>query len=103
MDRELMRFFSHVVVQANGCWEWQASTCRGGYPKFQTGDGRRVQAHRWLYRQVIGDIPADLVLHHKCRNEKCVKPGHMEPVTRHENVHRGLLGARGRQPGGEIL
>jgi hypothetical protein len=45
--------------------------------------------HRWVYEQLVGPIPAGLVLDHLCRNPACVRPMHLEPVTQQENILRG--------------
>lgn len=71
-----------------GCWEWSGSTAGGGYARLSV-DGERVQAHRWVYEELIGDIPEGRDLDHLCRNRGCVNPGHVEPVTRRENLVRG--------------
>ena len=46
-------------------------------------------AHRVAYRLEVGPIPRGLVLDHLCRVRNCVRPDHLEPVTRGENVLRG--------------
>lgn len=80
------RFWNHVEKTPT-CWNWTASL-NGGYGRFNP-DGRLVYAHRWLYEQVVGPVPAGLDLDHLCRNRACVRPDHLEPVTRYVNVFRG--------------
>jgi hypothetical protein len=46
-------------------------------------------AHRVAYEQFVGTVPDGLELDHLCENKACVNPGHLEPVTRSENVRRG--------------
>lgn len=73
------------VVETNaGCWEWQRNRDSRGYGRY-----RGTGAHRWVYQQLVGPIPADLELDHLCRNPPCVNPAHLEPVTHAENVRRG--------------
>lgn len=68
----------------DGCWEWTASRFRNGY-----GQGNRTVAHRVVYELLVGPVPEGLDLDHLCRNRGCVNPGHLEPVTRRENLRRG--------------
>ena len=79
------------VVQENGCWEWTGSKNGGGYGQmYDMVTGRIVTAHRWMYEQHVGPIAQGLTIDHLCRNRACVRPEHMEPVTRGENVLRGI-------------
>jgi hypothetical protein len=48
-------------------------------------------AHRLVYELLVGQIPEGLVIDHLCRNPRCVRPDHLEPVTQGENVRRGNL------------
>lgn len=76
-------------VSANGeCWEWTAGLMGGGYGQFHH-KGKPNYAHRWLYEAVNGGVDKRLTLDHLCRNRKCVRPDHLEPVSRGENVLRG--------------
>ena len=52
--------------------------------------GKKLQAHRVVYEQVVGKIPEGMQLDHLCRNRACINPSHLEPVTGKENVYRGL-------------
>ena len=70
------------------CWPWLAGKTRG-YGRFYI---RRVgkQAHRIAYELLVGPIPDGLDLDHLCRKHSCVNPRHLEPVTRRENLLRGI-------------
>lgn len=74
------------------CWIWQRGSTLDGYGRKSVagvGDKRRlVAAHRWYYEQAYGEIPAGLQLDHLCRNPRCCRPDHLEPVTLLENVRR---------------
>jgi hypothetical protein len=89
------RFWSYVPDrQAGSCWIWRGAigqAPRGpGYGQFNLS-GRSRPAHVVAYLFEYGEsaIPAGLVLDHLCRNQHCVNPSHLEPVTQQENVRRG--------------
>lgn len=71
----------------SACWEWFGTVSPGGYGTLQV-NGRRKQAHRFMYEREIGPIPDGLHLDHLCRNTLCVNPAHLEPVTPQENTRR---------------
>lgn len=53
--------------------------------------GHATAPHRWLYEQVSGEpIAEGYEPDHLCRVRNCVNPAHLEPVTRRENVFRGI-------------
>jgi hypothetical protein len=68
----------------DGCWEWTYAVASSGY-----GRDNKKWAHRAVYEEFVGTIPVGLQLDHTCRNRKCVRPSHLEPVTPGENVRRG--------------
>ena len=69
-------------VEGN-CWLWTGYIDRNGY-----GWLSGIPAHRRIYELTIGSPPADLDLDHLCRVPACVRPDHLEPVTRAENARR---------------
>lgn len=86
------RFWSKVN-KTETCWDWIAGKNHYGYGSFavrREGEWFRAQAHRVAYEALVGPIPEGLTIDHLCRNAACVNPAHMEPVTRGENVLRGV-------------
>ena len=79
------------VIFDDGCWEWAGAHTGPGYAKIREGGAgsRIVGAHRVVYEVCRGSIPVGMDLDHLCRNRGCVRPDHMEPVTRQENLRRG--------------
>lgn len=72
------------------CWLWTGALHgeRGGYGQFSL-DGRTRKAHQVSYEMAAGAIPEDRELDHLCRRPACVRPAHLEPVTRLVNFLRG--------------
>lgn len=77
--------FWRKVEKSTDCWLWQGRIDSDGYGRFFGGG-----AHRWAYRQMVGEVPECLELDHLCRVRHCVNPAHLEPVTTAENQHRGM-------------
>lgn len=85
----IQRFVAKVDFNGrDGCWEWTGATDPTGYGRFFV-DGTMQYAHRWSYETFVGPIPAGLDIDHLCRVRRCVCPGHLEAVTRRENLLRG--------------
>jgi hypothetical protein len=93
MNGELVKRFWAKVDRGNPseCWEWIAYRDRHGYGRFNI-DRIPELAHRVSYRLLQGEIPNGMTLDHLCRNRACVNPAHLEPVSRGENVLRGMSG-----------
>ena len=83
----------YLVDPATGCWVWQRYVDKSGYGEIHVPGyiGNR-RAHRIIYERHKGKIPDGLDLDHLCRNRRCVNPDHLEPVTRRENLARGVGG-----------
>ena len=76
------------------CWKWKRAYSSNGRP--QAWNGKiMTHAHRLIYEELVGPIPAGYDLHHLCENVSCVNPEHMEPLARniHAARHRKLSDA----------
>lgn len=85
---------------ATPCWVWAKGCCNKGYGHFYvydpeaTGAGGRkgksveVRAHIASWALANGPVPADMTLDHLCVNTKCIRPSHLELVSRPENSRR---------------
>ena len=79
----------------SGCWLWTGGIGSHGYGQLTAGwrdpqkRGTSV-VHRILYEEKYGPVPKGLELDHLCRVRLCVNPDHLEPVTRRENIRRGI-------------
>lgn len=95
----LNRFSAKYLVQKNGCWQWTASTCSGGYGTFNL-NGKTVGSHRVSYLLHKGDIPKGLDICHTCDNVKCVNPDHLFLGTHRDNMQDMILKKRGHKARG---
>jgi hypothetical protein len=89
MRKSIEQRFWDKVDKTDKCWFWSAATSHG-YGLFWNGE-RLVKAHNFAYSLTGNIITEGLELDHLCRNRSCVNPAHLEPVTRKENMRRGLL------------
>ena len=87
------------VKKAEGCWEWAAFVNPAGYGVFYLGEAnpRWALAHRYAHAATHGPHDPTLELDHLCRNRKCVRPDHLEPVSHRVNVMRSPVALAARQ------
>lgn len=78
------------VEKGPRCWDWTGYVHPAtGYGMFTIKAEGTYTAHRLMYELHVQPIPSGHELDHLCRNRRCVRPTHLEPVTRHENIMRG--------------
>lgn len=60
------------------CWFWQGTLQSAGYGCLRN-NYKRILAHRAIYELFTGeDIPAGMIIRHKCDTPNCVNPYHLE-------------------------
>lgn len=73
--------------ELGGCWLWTAGINRGtGYGMFGVRHGEMMDAHRFSYLLANGSIPEKHDVHHLCHTRHCVRPDHLEALTRSQNL-----------------
>lgn len=77
------------LASTTPCWITDVAPNSSGY-SYKRVNGTKLPYHRYLYQLFMGPVPSALQLDHLCRNRWCVNPDHLEPVTRRENILRGI-------------
>lgn len=90
------RLMANVSVDEdawNPCWLW-AGKMRGGYPALQVrenGRQRSIPAHREVLLQLGIPLPGGIEADHLCRDPRCIRPCHLDPVPRAVNLSRRVF------------
>lgn len=72
-------------IDNNGCHICTShSLGTHGYPQMQKN---RIgyNMHRYIYEELNGKQPNDVVIRHTCDNRKCINPEHLIPGSKKEN------------------
>lgn len=79
------------IGEPDECWPWIGRRTPDGYGQFVTHNlwtSHRQRAHRLVWRILVGPIPAEMVIDHKCHNRICVNPNHLQILSNVENAQR---------------
>lgn len=88
-----LRFLNKVNTDGK-CWIWTAAKDNGGYGRFKVGKSE-LYAHRYAWEVLFGEIPAGLMVCHKCDIRNCVNPEHLFLGTQQDNMTDKVLKGRG--------
>jgi len=88
----IKRFFSKIVKQPNGCWEFSIQD-RDGYGLFQL-NGKQWRAHRFMMHITEGLSVDKPIVMHTCDNPACVNPNHLVNGTNQDNMTDKVLKGR---------
>lgn len=98
------RFWPKVDASGgdNSCWTWRASKHTNGYGQIGSGGrGRPLLSHRVSWQLTNGDIPAGMVVCHKCDNPLCCNPAHLFLGTQADNLKD--MTDKGRRCSGQAM
>jgi len=68
-----------------GCWLWSAGCCGTGYGAAGLPGYARL-AHRASWQILVGPIPPNMVILHKCDTPVCINPDHLRLGTQADNM-----------------
>lgn len=95
------RLAAHSAPTRGGCIIWTASRNKDGYGEICV-DGSKQYAHRVAYELAHGPIEPGMQVDHTCHTPACVRPDHLQQVTRKQNgenragaTRRSKSGVRG--------
>ena len=100
IERTLTRYGHHIDIHQGACWEWTGPKDDHGYGVASTGRQSAGRAHRVIYEAFRGPVDPALDLDHRCHtslcpggdtcpHRACVRPDHLRPTPRRQNVLRG--------------
>jgi len=93
---QLERFFSFIEIDPiTRCWNWTG----GLINEYGAFDGDR--AHRFIFDKCVSEVPADIMVLHRCDNTKCCNPYHLFLGNHGINASDMLLKGRGNKACGE--
>jgi hypothetical protein len=87
----------YSIPNFNGCTEWAGAQSSFGYGIITYWEGARrtsSTAHKKVWEQTNGPVPAGHIVMHSCDNPACVKLDHLKLGTQTDNI-RDMI-AKGR-------
>lgn len=78
------------------CWEFMGGKTHDGYGRYRVG--KEIQmAHRISWIELVGPIPNDMFVLHKCDNPSCCNPAHLFLGTHDDNMKDMIEKGRSRR------
>ena len=94
-ESPLARLFGHVSMDnSSRCWEWTGARDTKGYGLICVDGRANLKAHRVAYELAVGDIPAGMLVLHRCDNPRCVNPFHLFLGTTKDNAEDMVMKGR---------
>ncbi len=88
------RFWKHVVISYDGCWNWDHPNPWNGYGYFCVAGRKKKRSHRLAYEWYVEAIPNGQEICHTCDNPGCVNPLHLFPDTHQGNMSDSQMKGR---------
>lgn len=87
MDLEYVDRFWAQVDKSENCWLWTGYTQPQGYGQFSI-KGQPILGHRFAYEREFGPLSDGVQVIHTCNSLACVRPSHLQAVTRKQKMER---------------
>lgn len=87
--------FWKKVYKGESCWIWTGDTHKG-YGSITLSPNIKLAAHRVAYTINKGQIPAGMIVCHKCDRPPCVNPDHLFLGTHQDNTTDRISKGRGQ-------
>ena len=82
-----------AVCSKDGCFIWPRRLTTRGRGRVRR-NSKRLLAHRWVWEELIGPIPAGMCLCHHCDVPACVNPKHLYVGTQADNMRDMVIRKR---------
>lgn len=79
------RILDNIKINANGCWIWQKCIGKNGYGNLRHRK-KTYTLHRLSYSLIVGEIPKNMHVLHKCDVRSCCNPDHLFLGTNLDNI-----------------
>jgi DNA-binding CsgD family transcriptional regulator len=87
----------YVLVPESGCWLWTKGVNECGYGR-KNIKGKLKFVHRIMYEDIVGEIPKDICVLHKCDVRCCINPNHLFLGTHKDNMRDAVNKGRHKSP-----